>query len=208
MKTSIKEQILFKIRQQKQGWAFSASDLLNDFNRREIDESLSTLASDGDIRRVIRGIYDLPLYSHLLGRYVSPDINQVAHALARKFNWTIYPDGDTALNYLQLSTQVVSKYIYLSSGLSKKYLIDGNNLEFKHVSPKTLGLKNTNAILVTQAIKSLGEKHIDSDFVITLSKKFTYKEWTEISKHSTSVSHWIYEVIKNALEIAKEKAHG
>ena len=37
------------------------------------------------IRRVIRGIYDYPKFSDLLRQPLSPDIDQVAEALARKF---------------------------------------------------------------------------------------------------------------------------
>ncbi len=205
MKTSIKEQVLFRIRQNKQGWAFSAIDLISHFNRREIDESLSTLTQDGDIRRVMRGIYDLPLYSSTLGRHVAPDINQVAHALARKFNWNIYPDGNTALNYLGLSTQIVSQYLYLSTGPSRTYAIDETIIKFKHTNSKELGLKSTNAILVTQAIKTLGEPHISNEFIINLADKFSSKEWGEISKHSTHVPIWIYDIIKKAQQMAKEK---
>ena len=208
MSISIKEQILFRIRQHKQGWAFSAIDLISDFNRREIDESLSTLTRDGDIRRVMRGVYDLPLYSSTLGRYVAPDINQITQALARKFNWNIYPDGNTALNYLGLSTQIVSQYIYLSTGPSKTYTICEITIKFKHISLKEIGLKSTNAILVTQAIKALGEARIFKEVIRSLAEKFSLKEWGEILKHSINVPIWIYEVIKNAHQIAKETRHG
>lgn len=39
-------------------------------------------------------------------------------AIARKYNWTIAPSGNTALNLLGLSTQVPSKWKYVSYGFS------------------------------------------------------------------------------------------
>ena len=49
------------------------------------------------IRRVCRGVYDYPRFSELLGQALSPEVDQVAQALARKFNWRIQPSGDAAL---------------------------------------------------------------------------------------------------------------
>ena len=114
------------------GWAFSSRDLSLKFGRQEIDNTLSDLAQKGKIRRVARGIYDYPKYSDLLSKNLSPDVDQVANAYARKFNWQIEASGDSALNILGLSTQIPAKYIYLSSGSNKSYeLCDGINLEFK-----------------------------------------------------------------------------
>ena len=47
---------------------------------------------------------------------MSPDIDQVATAMARKFRWRIQPGGAPALNYLGLSTQVPARAVYLSDG--------------------------------------------------------------------------------------------
>jgi hypothetical protein len=59
--------------------------------RPTIDSALHRLEQEGKIRRVIRGIYDYPQSSELLGQKLSPDVDQVAHALARKFGWRIQP---------------------------------------------------------------------------------------------------------------------
>ncbi len=52
------------------------------------------------------GVDDYPRFSKFLDQSLSPDIDQVARALARKFRWRIQPSGATALNFLGLSTQV------------------------------------------------------------------------------------------------------
>ena len=127
----------------------------------------------------------------------------MANAFARKFNWTIYSDGDTALNYLGLSTQMVANHLYLSNGPSKKYIINETNLEFKHVVLKEIALKNNNAVLVVQATRALGEKHITQDFLEQLASKFSFQEWNDISKSSASVAIWIYKIIKKAQKIAQ-----
>ncbi|MCL2505962.1 MAG: DUF6088 family protein [Alphaproteobacteria bacterium] len=208
MKKSIKNQILTKIKQRKRGWAFSAFDFTQDFKRREIDESLSYLTEDGEIRRVIRGIYDYPLYSTLLKKNVASDINQVAYALARKFNWKIYPDGDTALNYLGLSTQVVAKSIYLTDGPSKKYTVGNRSLEFKHTTQREAALKHTDTALVIQSIKAIGEKQITPKFLDALAEKFSAVQWQKIQTDASKATGWVYEIIKKLADKAKDSHNG
>ena len=79
------------------------------------------------IRRVIRGTYDYPRKSKALRGPLSPDIDQVAHALARKFPWRIQPDGATAQNLLGLSTQVRARVSYLSDGPDRSYTVGRRN---------------------------------------------------------------------------------
>lgn len=204
---TIKEQLFQKIREQKQGWAFSATDFIQDFKRGDIDVALSTLVENGDIRRLTRGIYDYPAYSSILGRRVAFDVDQAAHAIARKFNWEIYPEGNTALNYLGLSTQIVAKNIYLSDGPNRSYTIDNTTLEFKHVAKKELS-GSINAILVVQAVRAIGEKQITPEFIQALSAKFSVSEWHKISTETARAAAWIYDVIKQAAKIAEDRKNG
>ena len=126
------EKVFYFVSGHGRGWAFSSNDLIHKFTRQEIDNTLSDLVSSGKIRRVAHGIYDYPKYSKLLESELSPDIEQVAYAYARKFNWKIEISGDTALNILGLSTQIVGNYVYLSNGPSKKYkILENITLEFK-----------------------------------------------------------------------------
>ncbi|MCL2440347.1 MAG: DUF6088 family protein, partial [Treponema sp.] len=175
----------------------SAYDFIHDFKRREIDESLSYLAEDGEIRRVIRGIYDYPMYSDFLRKTVAADINQVAYAIARKFNWKIYPDSDTALNYLGLSTQVVAKNIYLSDGPSKKINIGNRDIIFKHTTQRESALEYLNTALVIQSIKAIGEQHVSTEFLNKLSGKFSSDEWDKIKLDASKATGWVYQIIKD-----------
>ena len=155
---SVKNQILSRIYGRGRGWAFSPNDFKPNFTRWEISNSLEDLTNEGKIRRLTRGLYDYPLYSKILEKFVAPDMEQVAHALARKYAWRIQPSGETALNYLGLSNQIESKYLYFSDGKSKKYDILGQELEFKHHAFRNAAISDTNTILVIQAIKAIGEE--------------------------------------------------
>lgn len=179
------------------GWSFSSNDLIHKFSRQEIDNTLSDLVASGKIRRVSRGIYDFPKYSELLKQNLSPDIEQVAYAYARKFNWKIEVSGDTALNILGLSTQVVGNYIYLSSGPSKKYkILDNITIEFKKSALKNIGFKYKESSLIVQALKSLGKENISDEVVLKMHEQLDEKMYDKVLKDTVTVTDWIYETIK------------
>lgn len=198
-----KEKILLEIHRHKPGWAFSAIDFSKDFKRGELDVALSTLAEEGKIRRVFRGIYDYPMYSNILKKNVAPDTNQIAKAIARKFNWVIFPDGDTALNYLGLSTQMVAKPIYLSDGPSRIYTTEGLTIEFKHIAKKEIIANDETTALIIQAIRAVGEAQITDAFIETLAHKFTKKEWNSILTNGARATMWIYNIMKKAANLAE-----
>ncbi len=178
------------------GWAFSANDLLAKFSRQQADNVLSDLLKDGKIRRVCRGIYDYPKYSEFLKQNLSPDIDQVARAFARKFNWRIEVLGDTALNMLGLSTQVVAKYVYLSDGPNRSYDILGTTLEFKKSSLKNIGFKHKESSLIVQALKTLGKERVTEEVIENIRRRTEPKMYTKILKDTQSSTGWIYEAIK------------
>jgi len=194
---SIEEKVLSRVYGNGKGYAFSSSDFIDKFPINNIDKSLSSLTKKKKIRRVARGIYDYPKYSELLQQELSPDIEQVARAYARKFNWDIEASGDTALNILGLSTQVVGNYIYLSNGASKKYTLnDGTVLEFKKSSLKNIGFKHKESSLIVQALRTLGKDRADENVIKAIRKQIEPKKYQKILKDTKSSTVWIYETIK------------
>ena len=120
---------------------FSPRDFLDLGERATIDSALHRLAEKGQVRRVIRGLYDYPRFSELLKQQLSPETDHVARALARKFRWRIQPSGATALNLLGLSTQVPSRTVYLSDGPDRNYKMGSTSLVFEHTALKEAGFK-------------------------------------------------------------------
>jgi len=179
------------------GWAFSSNDLMKKFDRQQIDNLLSDLVKEKKIRRVSRGIYDYPKYSELLKKELSPDIEQVARAIASKFNWRIEVSGDTALNILNLSTQIQAKYIYLSDGPNKSYkLFNDVVIEFKKSVLKDIGFRYKESSLIVQALKSLGKEHITDEIIEKIKEQIEPKMYEKILKDTQSTTVWVYEIIK------------
>ncbi len=190
------EEVLYFIAGHRRGWAFSSSDLMKKFTRQEADSTLSDLAEKGKIRRVYRGIYDYPKYSDFLEQELSPDIDQVARAIARKFNWRIEISGDSALNMLGLSTQIEGKHVYLSDGPNRNYDILGTTLQFKRSILKNIGFKHKESSLIVQALKALGKERITTDVISKIRKHINPGMYNKIMKDTQSSTVWIYETIK------------
>ncbi|MDD3026423.1 MULTISPECIES: DUF6088 family protein [Aliarcobacter] len=191
------DMVLFCIAGHGRGWAFSSVDLINKFDRQQIDNVLSDLSKDKKIRRVARGIYDYPKYSELLKKELSPDIEQVALAIARKFNWRIEVSGNSALNILNLSTQIQAKYIYLSDGPNRSYkLLNDVVIEFKKSTLKDIGFKYKESSLIVQALKELGKENITNETIEKIKDKIEPKMYEKILKDTQTTTVWIYEIIK------------
>jgi len=193
---NIVENGFFFIAGHGRGWSFSSRDLMQKFSRQQADNLLSDLSAQGKIRRIAHGMYDYPKYSEFLGKELSPDIDQVARAYARKFNWRIEISGDSALNYFGLSTQVPGTYIYLSDGASKSYDIMGTTLKFKKSQLKNIGFKHSESSLIVQALNALGKEHITDNVIKKIREQIDPKKYEKILKDTQSSTVWIYESVK------------
>ena len=183
------------------GWAFSSRDLLQKYSRQEADSILSYLTKKGKIRRICRGLYDYPKYSEYLDQHLSPDIDQVARAIARKSNWRIEISGNSALNLLGLSTQIEGRYTYLSNGPNKKYKIFGTTLEFKKAELKDIGFTYKESSIVVQALKTLGKRNVTRKIVSKIRKQLDPKRYKKILNDTQTTTNWIYETIKEICKV-------
>lgn len=205
MSKTIEDKIVSRIYGNGRGWVFSQTDFADLASRSAIDITLHRRAKDGHIQRIIRGLYDYPRQSKLLQKTVSPDINQVAHALARKFAWRIQPHGATAQNLLGLSTQVPAHVVYLSDGPDRSYKVGSTTLRFEHTALKEAGFKLPESRLVVQALKAFGEDRITPKIISRIRRKFDPATRQKILLDTKTATGWVYAAIQ---EIALDEARG
>jgi len=170
---------------------FSAKDFCLLGTRSAVDTTLHRMAAAGTIKRICRGLYTLPRFSRHLGRFVSPDPNVVATAIADKFAWKIMTDGETALNMLGLSTQIPGRLVFLSSGPSRTFVVDGMTLQFRHVAMKDAGFKLRESALIVQALKSLGETHVTPDVLGAIQRWLAPGLRPKVAADTTRVTGWV-----------------
>jgi len=192
---STENKIISKIYGHGRGWAFSQNDFINLASSDATRKALSRLRKKGTIRSACRGIYDYPKYSTLLKTELSPDMDQVAHAIARKHSWNIMISGNAALNALGLSTQVPAKIIYFSNGPNREYLIGNQTLTFQKKPLKETVFKYRESGIVVQALSELGKENITDEICDKLKKAIPSSIWPLINKDTTSARTWIHDII-------------
>lgn len=187
-----KDKIATRIRRWGPGAAFTPKDFLDLASRGTVDMTLSALLADGTIRRLARGLYDYPRYSELLKQMTAPDLDAVAQALARRYRWTIIPDGPTAANLLGLSTQVPAKAVYISDGPTKRIAIGKRKIHFKNARPKETGVASVRAGGVIQALRHLGQRAVDRAVIEKLRAILSEKDKRDLVRDARQSSGWIY----------------
>jgi hypothetical protein len=196
MRQTIENKAEYRIRGTGRGWAFSPRDFLDLGGRPTVDSALHRLEKRGEIRRVIRGVYDYPQFSKLLDQHLSPDIDQVARALARKFRWRIQPSGATALNFLGLSTQVPARAVYLSDGPDRTYQVGNTALAFEHTALKEAGVKLKESGLIVQALKALGQERITPEVIAKIRAWLPESLRGKVLADTKTATGWVYSAIQ------------
>ncbi len=189
-------QIANRISEAPFGSAFVTSDFTDLAEYETVKKTIARLEKKGMIRRVLRGVYDKPKFSALLQEYAAPIPDQIAHAIARNYNWIISASGNTALNQLGLSTQVPADWSYISSGPYKKYKYGNITLTFAHRSGSQMVGMSEKTLLLIQALKAIGQGNISDADMKRIRNRFSADEWQAILSESRHTISWIYEVIK------------
>ena len=196
-----KDKIHDRIRRWGHGAAFTPKDFLDLGSRGTVDMTLKGLLEAGAIRRLARGLYDYPGFSELLQQASSPDLHSVAEAIARRYRWTILPDGATAANHLGLSTQVPARALYLSDGPTKTIAIGRQRIHFKHARPREVGITSVRAGTVIQALRHLGQQHVDESVREKLRSVLSEKDKRDLLRDARQSAGWIYDAAREIASI-------
>ncbi len=204
MKRNISQkQIEERICNSPKGTIFCTSDFTDLASSDAANKALLRLEEAGLIRRILFGVYEYPEYNEFLGEYIEPAPDKVAHALARKFGWTIVPCGDTALNMLGLSTQVPAVWLYVSDGTYKEYTYGNTTIKFKRTTNKDISKISYKTALVIQALKALGKDAVTTEIIEKIRTAITDEEKRIMFTEAKYATAWIYDIIKEICGGAK-----
>lgn len=166
-----------------------------------IRKTLGRLCQTGEIRRVIDGIYEKPVYSDLLKEYVPTDPEAVAYALAKYYRWNIAPCGDIALNKLRLSTQVPMVWSYISDGPYRDFDLEKIRISFKHRTNRDISNMSTITVMVIEALKSIGKDNVNDKVISTLQTVLSEQDKETVLKESSNSADWIYRTIQEVCRV-------
>ncbi len=193
---SIASRIMNKIENGTRDYVYISSDFLNLGEYDAVRQSLLRLEKKGKIKKIMNGMYYYPRYSELIQEYESPSPSKVAEAIARKFNWTIAPCGDAALNILGLSTQVPAKWSYISDGPYYDFQFGNISIEFKHRNNREISGMSQQTAIIIQALKAIGKENVNTSHYDIIYRQLNTEDKILILREAQQSSMWIYNAIK------------
>ena len=165
-----------------------------------VRKTLGRLCQTGEIRRVMDGVYEKPVYSEFLNEYIPTDPESVAYALAGYYHWNIAPCGDIALNKLKLSAQVPMVWSYVSDGPYRDFALDKIRISFKHRTNRDISHMSKITVLVIEALKSIGKDNVDGEVISTLKTVLSDQDKETVLRESSNSADWIYRAIQEVCE--------
>lgn len=182
------EQILEYAARLPEGTPVAAKSLLYLGNRAAIDQALSRLAERGQLIRVGRGIYLMPVTSRFGTR--APSVEQAVEALAAQRGEVIVSSGAAAANSLGLTTQVPVRSVYLTSGRSRKMSFGKQIVELRHAPRWQLAMANRSAGQAVRALAWLGPEKAESA-LYSLKRKLPASTFSELVAVAPQLPTWL-----------------
>jgi len=182
------------VKSSAQGAVFTPKAFSDLGNRAAVDQALSRLSKAGKIRRISRGVYDVPKNHPTLGP-LSPDPDAVARAIADQSGYRLQPTPARAANALGLSSQVPAQIVYLIDGSSRKIKVGNRIIHFQHAGPRALLGAGTPEGVALQAIRAFGPHHLSAAIIQQLRQNLPSAAKTGLKKLAHHAPRWMASAI-------------
>ena len=192
---TVHDKILRRIKRAAPGWAFTPGDMLDFGTPQAVGMALTRLLREGAIRRLSRGIYDVPRQHARLGM-LSPDPRAVAMALARRDGARIQPGASQAANMLRLSDQVPARVVYETDGPSRRLEIGRQIIELRRQGPKRIRNAALMSNLVFSALRQTGRENVTRQRVAHLRRELKPSDRVRLLKDMSFAPVWMHAYIR------------
>lgn len=196
---SIDSKILEDITARGYGSVFVPTDFLNLGGREAVDTVLHRLVRKGTIRRLARGIYDLPEEHPVLGK-LQPSPEKIAAALVGRDCTRIQPTGAYAANMLGLSEQVPAKVVFLTDGPSRMIKIGATTIQLRRTTPKNMAMAGRLSGLLVQALRELGKENVTKERLEHLKRIIPADKRQELLKDIRLAPEWTHSIFRKLAE--------
>lgn len=204
---SIDAAILGRFRSGKKGLVYAPADFLDLGSRATVDQALSRNCRAGRIRKVARGLYDVPKKHPVLGP-LSPSAEAVVRAVARRSGLRLQASGARTANAMGLSDQVPLRTVYYSDGRQRSIKIGNASILLKPAGPRTMAAAGTVSGDVIQALRWVGRRNVDADTIARLKRNLRRSDKAQLLKDLRFAPAWVADVMRQVAQSAKKKIHG
>lgn len=175
------------------GEPFTSSEFLELGTRAAVDQSLSRLVKAGVIARVTRGVYVLPIMSEYVGQ-VLPEPFKIAQAVARNNGAQISMNGAEAARRFELSTQMSTQSLYLTTGRTRQISIGKSKIRLQHTSLRKLALAGRPAGVALSALYYLGREEVTPVVIEKVRQKLEPAEFQTLRSSTELMPSWMSDV--------------
>lgn len=168
-------------------------------SRQAVDLALHRLVKKGTLRRLARGLYDYPRTDPDLG-LLSPTTDAIVKALKGRDNILLQPSGGYAANLLGLSDQVPMKIVFLTDGPERRVQIGKQVIMLKHTTPRAMATAGRISGLVIQALRHVGQRHVDDKVVACLQKRLSDDDRKQLLRDIRYAPAWIASILRRVVE--------
>ena len=195
--------ILARIKRRGAGSVVVPGDFLDLGSRQAIGVALHRMEKSGAIRRLARGVYDLPVTDELLGT-LSPTIEAITKALTHRDRIRLQPTGAYALNLLVLSEQVPAKVVFLTEGPSRLVKVGPMTIQLRHTTARNMATAGRLSGLIIQAFRSLGKEHVTAERIAKLKQTIPLKERRQLLKDLPLAPAWMHAHFRALAEVPRK----
>ncbi len=182
--------ILRRVNGRGRGAVFTAQDFIDVGSRDAVDQALARLARAGQIRRVDRGVYDLPRTHPKVGP-MWPSADAVAQAVAKQTDSHLQVSGAAAANALGLSTQVPAQVEYLTDGPSRNIHVGKLLVQLKHAGRVDMLLPQSRAGMAIVALRHLGRNAASMSVLQRLATTLDSADKKQLSRVRPRLPGWL-----------------
>lgn len=188
---TVSEKISRRMDKMGAGAVFSRADFLDLGTTDNVGMILGRMQSAGKIRRVSRGLYELPRTHPVFGP-LSPRPEAIVDAAARRSGSRHQPSGAQAANLLQLTEQVPARVVYQTDGVSRTIREGHRTIELQHRSPRGMAAAGRMSGLVFAALREIGKANLTPERVSALRKILSRGDRRRLIKDLCLAPAWMH----------------
>lgn len=199
---SIDSNILSRIKAAAPDQVFTPRQFLDLGSRDAVDKALSRHCKAGTLRKLARGLYDLPRTHPRFGT-LSASSDAIANALKGRDAIRLQPSGAYAANILGLSDQVPVRLVFLTDGPTRRVTIGKREIVLKRTVPRNMATAGRPSGLVIQALRWLGKRHIDDKVIARLRRNLKPQDKATLLQDAHLAPAWIGDIFHQLAKDAK-----
>lgn len=173
------------------GWVFTPFDFLDLGSPHSVGMALTRMMRSGEVRRLARGLYDVPRKHAVLGALL-PTADDIAQALARRDGATVQPARAMAANLLSLSEQVPARAVYQTDGPSRTVKVGTLTVRLEKRPPRQIRGRSPMSSLVFAALRSLGKANVLPSRVAHLRKTLSPADRRQLLRDLPLAPAWMH----------------